>query len=248
MKLTTYNNFLLVILLVFSTIVTAQNLTISNTGESGTSGTNWSIIGNVLYIGNSGSASINTSVISNHLLNTGDLLINLPWQSGVARNININNSIAYSGSVARTLTFQSANDIVFANAVGITSATASLNVVLRSTMGLSLGAPDNGLVKMDGINIDTKGGHFWVGGGTSSTTWNGLTVGNSYAVTWLDDVPGISLVGSTIATNGGNISMYAQSNNTSDDDGVNYGINFENSVMSSGTGSIYLAGGGSTVT
>jgi hypothetical protein len=230
-------------LFLWGTMANAQHLTISNSGETTSPGTNWSIIGNVLYIGNSGSASINTSVITNHLQNTGDLTINLPWQSGVARHTYINNTIAYLGSNARTLTIQSANDIIFTNATGITSSTASLNVVLRSATGLSLGAPDNGLVKMDGINIDTKGGHFWVGGGTGNTTWNGLTVGNSYAVTWLDDLPGISIFGSSIATNGGNIYMNGQSWNSGDADGINYGINFENSVMSSGAGSINFAGG-----
>jgi hypothetical protein len=218
----------------------AQNLTISASGETGTSGSNWSITGNVLNIANSGSASINSSVISNHLSNTGDLTINLPWQSGVGRNININNTIAFSGSSARTLTFQSANDIVFANAAGITSSTASLNVVLRSAT--TLGSPDNGSVKMDGVNIDTKGGHLWVGGGSSTTTWNGLSVGGTFARTYLDDVAGISIVGSTIASGGGNIYVHALSWDMSDNDGMNYGINFENSVMSSGNGTIYLSG------
>ncbi|MCF8416089.1 MAG: hypothetical protein K9G40_07580, partial [Crocinitomicaceae bacterium] len=241
------NNFLIYCLFLAIGIMpftsSAQHLTISSSGETGTIGTNWSIIGTVLYVGSSGSASINTSVISNHLQNTGDLTINLPWQSGVARHTYINNTIAYLGSNARTLTIQSANHIIFTNTSGITSSTASLNVVLRSATGLSLGAPDNGLVKMDGINIDTKGGHFWVGGGTASTTWNGLTVGNSYAVTWLDDVAGISLIGSSVATNGGNIYMYGQSWNSDDIDGNNYGINIQNSVVSSAAGSIYLAGG-----
>ena len=232
--------FLFLTIGIISFKASAQNLTISTSGETGTTGTNWSITGNVLNIGNSGSASINTSVISNHLSNTGDLTINLPWQSGVGRNININNTIAYSGSIARTLTFNIANDIVFANATGITSVTARLNVVLRSAT--TLGSPDNGLVKMDGINIDTKGGHLWVGGGSSTTTWNGLSVGGSFARTYLDDVAGISLVGSIIASGGGNIYMHALSWNMADDYGMNHGINFENSVMSSGNGTIYLSG------
>ena len=72
----------------FSIIASAQNLTISSTGEtSGTSG-NWSISGNVLTVAASGSASINTSVITNHLQYTGNLTINLPWQSGVVRTVN----------------------------------------------------------------------------------------------------------------------------------------------------------------
>jgi hypothetical protein len=194
-----------------------------------------------LYIGNSEAASIHTSVITNHLQNNGDLTINLPGQSGTGRNIYINNTIAYSGSSARTLTFQSGNDIVFANAVGITSATASLNVVLRSA--ITTRSPDNGSVKMDGINIDTKGGHLWVGGGASTTTWNGLNVGYSAARTYLDDVAGISVIGSTIASGGGNIYMNGLSWNSGDDDGVNYGINVENSNVSSGSGSINFAGG-----
>lgn len=225
-------------LFLWGTMANAQHLTISNSGETTSPGTNWSIIGNVLYIGNSGSASINTSVITNHLQNTGDLTINLPEQSNVARNIYINNTIAYLGSSARTLTFQSGNDIVFANTVGITSATASLNIVLRSAT--TTGTPDNGSIKMDGINIDTKGGHLWVGGGATTTTWNGLSVGNSSARTYLDDVAGISVVGSTIASGGGNIYMYGLSWNSSDDDGVNYGINVENSTVSSGSGAIYF--------
>lgn len=225
-------------LFLWGTMANAQHLTISNSGETTSPGTNWSIIGNVLYIGNSGSASINTSVITNHLQNTGDLTINLPEQSNVARNIYINNTIAYLGSSARTLTFQSGNDIVFANTVGITSATASLNIVLRSAT--TTGTPDNGSIKMDGINIDTKGGHLWVGGGATTTTWNGLSVGNSSARTYLDDVAGISVVGSTIASGGGNIYMYGLSWNSSDDDGVNYGINVQNSTVSSGSGAIYF--------
>ncbi|MEY3199138.1 MAG: hypothetical protein RJA13_1096, partial [Bacteroidota bacterium] len=126
--------FSLLLSLLFIQQVIAQNLTISASGGDvgPISGTNWGISANVLYVGSSGSASINTSVITNHLANTGDLTINLPGQLNVARIIYINNTIAYSGSSARTLTFQSGNDIVFANAVGITSATASLNIVLRS--------------------------------------------------------------------------------------------------------------------
>ena len=94
----------------------SQNLIISSSGQTGTSGTNWSISGNVLNVATSGSATINTSVIVDHLQNTGDLTINLPWQNGVARNIYINNSISYSGSSNRVLTFNSGNDILFSNA------------------------------------------------------------------------------------------------------------------------------------
>jgi hypothetical protein len=233
------NSFLsIVLLLFFANTLSAQHLTISSTGQTGSIGTNWSILNNVLYIGNSGSASINTSVITNHLATTGDLTITLPGEPNVARNIYINNTIAYLGSNARTLTFQSGNDIVFANAVGIISATANLNIVLRAAT--TTGSPDNGSVTMNGINLDTKGGHIWVGGGATTTTWNGLNVGNSAARTYSDNLSGISLVGSSIASGGGKINMNALSWDSFDDDGVNYGMNIQNSNISSGTGDIYL--------
>ena len=224
----------------FSSHFFAQNLTISSGGQTGTTGTNWEIVGNVLNVGATGSATIDPSVITNHLLTTGNLTVNLPWQSTVIRNTYINNSIVYSGNTSRTLTFNSANDIVFADAVGITSTNASLNVVLRTALGLSLGAPDHGLLKVEGVNINTNGGHLWLGGGTGNSTWNGLTVGNSYAVTWSDDIPGISIVGSSIVTNGGKIYMDAKSWESGDYDGFNYGLDFRNSVISSGAGDIYV--------
>ena len=124
-----------VILSSFITSGIAQNLTISSSGQTGTSGTNWSITGNTLNVAASGSADIHPSVITNHLSNVGDLTVNLPWQSLTARDINIDASISYVGSSNRTLTINGANDMVFANATGITSSTASLNLVLRTALG-----------------------------------------------------------------------------------------------------------------
>jgi hypothetical protein len=221
----------------FSLFVTsgfAQHLTISTTGQTGTSGTNWSINGNNLNVAASGSANIHPSVITNHLSNVGDLIVNLPWQNLTARDINISASISYVGSSNRTLTINGANDMVFANATGITSSTARLNLVLRTA--LNSAAPDHGYIQLNGVTIQTNGGHFWAGGGPTTTTWNGLTVGNANARTWLDDLPGISLVGSSITTNGGNLYMAGLSWNSSDDDGVNYGVLIRNSSISAASG------------
>ena len=44
-----------------------QNLTISDSGEPGISGTNWSISGGVLRV-NGGNAEVNTSTIESHLI------------------------------------------------------------------------------------------------------------------------------------------------------------------------------------
>jgi hypothetical protein len=229
-----------VLLSLFVTSGFAQNLTISTTGQTGTSGTNWSITGNTLNVGASGSADINVSVITNHLSNVGDLTVNLPWQSGTPRYMNINASISYTGGTNRTLTLNCANDMVFANATGITSSTAILNVVLRTALGLL--DPDRGYIQMNGVTIQTKGGHFWAGGGPTTATWNGLTVGNSLARTWSDDLSGLSVIGSSITTNGGNLYMAGLSHDSSDDNGINYGVLIRNSSISTAAGSIEING------
>jgi autotransporter-associated beta strand protein len=229
----------------FVNIVWSQNLTISSSGQTGTSGTNWSITGNTLNVASSGSAHINTSVISNHLNNVGNLTVVLPWQSGVIRQCSIDGTITYTGSAARTLTFSIANDILITTAnQSITATNGALNVVLRaatSTLGQS---PSNGMVSIINNNtINTNGGHLWIGGGDGNTTWNGLTVGNSMARIWADNLAGISIVNSTINTNGGHIYMYGRSHNTSDDIGSsNSGVNIENSSISSTSGSITIYG------
>jgi hypothetical protein len=218
----------------------AQSLTISSTGQTGTSGTNWGISGNTLTVSTAGSADLNPSVITNHLTYTGDLTIVMPQNGAIQRNLNLNTSINYTGSTPRTLTFQIGNDITAVSGISVTSTTAPLNLVFRTA---TYSNPDNGFVKLDGVTINTNGGHLWIGGGVNNATWNGLIVGNSYATTWADDVSAISMIGSTISTNGGSISLKGMSWDSSDSDGTaNYGINIENANISSAAGGIYIEG------
>jgi len=261
--------FLFLTIGIISFKASAQHLTISTSGEAGTSGTNWSITGNVLNIGNSGTASINTSVISNHLSNTGDLTIDLPWQNGVGRNININNTIAYSGSSARTLTFQSANDIVFANAAGITSSTASLNVSLLSkshivnssattitTQGGNVlfasnvddatdgEATTNGYIRLGyGITINTNGGNITFGGGNISGTDYALG-SSSEAYTEgirFDAVIALNSGGGNIALRGKSYAMGVQQNWGAAGVGF-FAYSAATGTINSGTGTITIDG------
>jgi autotransporter-associated beta strand protein len=75
------------------------NLTITSSGEGGTSGSNWQIVGNELIV--TGNASIQASVIETALSN-GDLLIK---GSTEPMSITIGQAINYSGSTFRNLTF-----------------------------------------------------------------------------------------------------------------------------------------------
>lgn len=219
-----------------------QHLTISTSGQTGTSGTNWSITGNTLTVANGAvSANIHPSVITNHLTNTGNLTVVLPVLSGTERSCNINANISYTGNTARTLTFSVSNNITVASGVSVTSTNSAMNLVFNAGTQVST-APDYGAVKLDGVTINTNGGHLWAGGGTLNQTWNGLTVGNGTAKTWGDGINAISLVGSTIATQGGNFSVSGLSWDTSDDDGSNFAVYIENSSISSQAGNIQITG------
>jgi hypothetical protein len=199
--------FNIILLLILSAFLSnAQHLTISTSGETGSSGTNWSIVGNTLQIATSGTATIHPDVVVNHLTNTGDLVVDLPYVNTL-RNIYINNSISYTGSIARTLTVKSATDIVVATGVSITSSAASLNLVLRAAVNTG----QRGVITLNAPVITTNGGHFWAGGGNTDITWNSLTVGNSSARTWTFNEIGLSLIGGTISSNGGNIEMKGHS-------------------------------------
>lgn len=224
------------------TTANSQHLTISTGGQTGTSGTNWSITGNTLTVANgAASANIHPSVITNHLTNTGNLTVVLPAFSGTERNCNINADIIYTGGTARTLTFSISNNILLASGVSITSTASAMNLVLNAGTQTST-APDYGYFRLDGVTVNTNGGHLWVGGGTLNQTWNGLAVGNGRARSWTDGIHGVSMVGSTIATQGGNFYVKALSHESADDDGVNYGINIDNSAISSQTGNIEIIG------
>jgi hypothetical protein len=231
---------LLTILLIFvgPLWIQSQHLTISTSGQTGTSGTNWSITGNTLNVASSGAANIHPSVISNHLNNVGNLTVVLPGQIGVKRQCTIDGTITYTGSATRTLTFSVANDIFITQS--ITATNGALNVVLRATTGTN---PDDGIVSIRNNNtINTNGGHLWIGGGDGNATWNGLTVGNSLARTWSDDLPGLWVENSTLNTNGGNVYLAGLSWNSNSNSGVNYGVHVINSNISSGSGNIEING------
>lgn len=228
-----------------SGLLQAQHLTISTSGDVGpTSGTNWSISGSTLNVAASGSANIHPNVISNHLNSVGNLTVVLPWQISVIRQCSIDGTITYTGSATRTLTFLIANDIFITtpNQSITATGTGALNVVLRAANSGGV-SPDNGRISIRQNNtINTNGGHLWIGGGSVDVTWNGLTVGNHFARTWEDNVPGLWIENSTLNTNGGNVYLAGLSHNSSANSGVNYGVRMVDSDISSVSGNIEING------
>jgi hypothetical protein len=221
-------------------VANAQHLTISNSGETGVTGTNWSISGNTLQLAASGSASVHPSVIENHLLNTGNLTISIPKIIGTSRNIVIANSINYTGNTNRTLTLNSPNHFYISSGANITSTNAALNLVFRSVC--LPGSPDVGIVQIVNSSINTNGGHLWIAGGPNDATWNGLTVGNHYARTWTDDVKGLEITGSTINTNGGHLYIAGYSWNSANTNGTNYGVYIDYTSINTAAGNIEIDG------
>ena len=158
------------------------NLTITNTGESGTSGTNWSIIGNELIV--TGAASIQASVIET-ALSSGDLLIK---GSTEPMNITVSQAINYTGATLRSLTFGSiantatnsvnlgisCNANITFNGMGLsgpgaitttTGATITVNTSGNSTYSGVISGP--GALVKSGAGILTVDGNSTFTGGTT---------------------------------------------------------------------------------
>ncbi len=184
----------------------AQNLYIRSTGETGpTSGTNWSISGGTLTV-SGGTASINASVIINYLQNTGNLTLFAP--GGIYIRQTINPALPAS----RNLIFK-ANGFVFNEDI-ITCSGNALNVVLWSDAD---GNNDGRIILYEETQIVTNNGHVWLGGGGGSTSWNGLTVGNSAAVAASTNIYGINVQGATINAGTGDVYMNGRSYGTTGD-------------------------------
>ena len=117
---------------------------------------------------------------------------------------------------------------------------------------------DGAILLLKDSSITTDGANVWFGGGSGTTTWNGLTVGNGYALSRVtldpDDrytghslssfITAVYFEDTQINTNGGNISIYAKADSSS-----GYGLTtFAVNDIASGSGKIYIdaiADGGS---
>ncbi|WP_164970313.1 two-partner secretion domain-containing protein [Halarcobacter ebronensis] len=122
-------------------------------------------------------------------LNNGTNVIIETGESGTNSqdgDIFLQTSINKTSGADATLTLKAHRNIFFADdyqsptAFGSISSTSNrLNVVLWSD---SDGNSDGSIWLPEGSSISSNGGHVWLGGGAGSSTWNGLTVGNSSAV------------------------------------------------------------------
>jgi filamentous hemagglutinin family protein len=147
-----------------------------------------------------GDITVSGSTINASLNNGTSVLLD------ATNNITINDNILKNSGTESTLTFKAGNNISVSSGKSISSSIDKLNLVLWSD---SDGSNAGGITLNSNSSIITNGGHLWIGGGLGTTTWNGLTVGNSYARgTGVATTAGIEINGANIYTNGGNIKMY----------------------------------------
>ena len=139
----------------------AQHLTISTSGEAGTSGTNWSISGNTLTASNSGNSNIHPSVIQNHLASNpltvyaGSVIFNANITSSTANNLSIWSNTHITNTSATSITTQGGNVLFASNVDDATDGEATTNGYIQLRFG---------------ITINSNGGNITFGGGNTSGT------------------------------------------------------------------------------
>jgi filamentous hemagglutinin family protein len=191
---------------------TSGALTIQSVGDSFTSAfstSGWSLGNNLgsLTIGK----TTNTSAIS--LANAITMAGPMTVYGGVVNvNANLNTS---AGAGAGDLLIKASGDISLQASRSITTAGGDV-VLWANSDGETTGG---GIFAYSGVNISTGGGHLWMGGGSGNASWNGLTVGDGYAVSGTTisapltanavasnfDRPAVFLQGTTLSTANGDV-------------------------------------------
>ncbi|MCE5265651.1 MAG: YDG domain-containing protein, partial [Deltaproteobacteria bacterium] len=155
-------------------------------------------------------------------------------------------SITNATGMDATLTVKTTAPIILDTNSSIISPGGKLNTVLwADTDG------NGGYLSMNnGSSIDTHGGHLWMGGGSGTAVWNGLAVGDGYALGNAENANGVFLDGVTLGTEGGNIAIYGKSRAGAAAGGDVPGAHAEgirvatlhSSTIDSGTGTILMDG------
>jgi len=200
----------------------AQNLTISSTGDTGTSGTNWSITGTTLTV-SGGDANIQPTVIVNALA-SGNLIIE-------AGNISVEGDV--NSATANTLTFKATRNVSQGNDIDIT--TDGGDVIFWADSDNN----NDGGIRISGGGIDSNGGEIVLAGGLGNT---GVPAGFATGGISNSNI-GVNIDGDTqIDAAGGNITIRGRG---TDDKGVNIvssSANQATQILTSNLGDITISG------
>ena len=212
----------------------AQHLTISTSGEAGTSGTNWSISGNTLTASNSGNSNIHPSVIQNHLASNpltvyaGSVIFNANITSSTANNLSIWSNTHITNTSATSITTQGGNVLFASNVDDATDGEATTNGYIQLRFG---------------ITINSNGGNITFGGGNTSGT--DYALGSSVEAYTegirFDAVIALNSGGGNIALRGQSYAMGVQQNWGASGVGF-YSYSAATATINSGAGTITIDG------
>lgn len=171
--------------------------------------------------------------------------------SGTDGDIFVNDDIQVTtGNTDTTLTLKANRNIIVDENIDISSTSGKLNTVFWADQD----AIDGGMVWMkNGSSVSTNGGHLWMGGGSGSTDWNGLTVGDARATGNSVNSNGIVLIGTSLGTGGGDMAFFGRGRpgefasfttpNPRGDFSNSNGIRLESgNTISAGAGTIHFDG------
>ena len=214
----------------------SQNLTISSSGEIGTSGTNWSTSGaNPKTITISGDASINGSVFEEHL-NLGLSIV------VVATDIVLNDEINKTSGNESSITFKASRRIIFNSLSKILSSQDNLNIILWSDADNN----EEGGIYIEKSTINTNGGDFTAGGGSDPSIdfavgygYPGINIAPIYQ--YHPQRYGFRMDGGSISAQGGDINIRGTTVSGETGDGVKIGYsNFPATISTNSLGEVYI--------
>lgn len=225
----------------FSVLTLPTSVTIATSGQ-----TAGSFVDGVWMVSTSNTAStINGSTVTTELSGR-DVII-----EASAGDVQVTAPFANGGSSARTITLKASRNIDILNGAAISAATNPLNIVLWSDSDATNGGLVNIRQDSTGFVISTNGGHVAMGGGTTDTTWQGLTIPSGYArgvaastLNWFGVLLGF---GSDLAnrqlisTGGGELRIYGETAASTGTTEI-HGVAWEGGEINTGGGSIEING------
>ncbi|MBX3240325.1 MAG: hypothetical protein KIT80_02255 [Chitinophagaceae bacterium] len=149
-----------------------QTLTISNAGQTGTSGTNWTTSGsNPVTINVTGTANINTSVIAGYLNAGNSVIVN-----NTTVGTTINSGINKTAGAAASLTFRDVGPIWVNQNVSISSTANTLDIILWADTDNSQGGTVSDYVATGaGVTFASNGGKIVMAGGPDNGSNGGIS-------------------------------------------------------------------------
>lgn len=152
--------------------VSAQTLTISNTGQTGTSGTNWSTSGtNPVTITATNTANINTSLISGYL-SSGISVVVINTNVG----IRISSDISKLSGAQASLTLKNKSFIRIDANVSISSSANALDIIMWADDDNSQGGTIDDFIFADaGSTFNSNGGKIIMAGGPDNGSNGGIS-------------------------------------------------------------------------